>query len=130
LARQRLRPRPNLHFLGRRAYGDVPAYLHHANVGLIPFDAVNHAELVKSIHPLKLYEYAACGLPIVATEWEELTYLKSPAHLCRGADDFVRAIERAISSRPPREPLQAYAAAHDWGARVSALLDQLGVPAG
>jgi hypothetical protein len=130
LARQRLRPRPNLHLLGRRAYGDVPAYLHHANVGLIPFDAVNHAELVKSIHPLKLYEYAACGLPIVATEWEELTYLKSPAHLCRGADDFVRAIERAISSRPPREPLQAYAAAHDWGARVSALLDQLGVPAG
>jgi glycosyltransferase involved in cell wall biosynthesis len=129
LARQRLHPRPNLHLLGRRAYGDVPAYLRHANVGLIPFDAVNHAELVNSIHPLKLYEYAACGLPIVATEWEELTYLKSPAHLCRGADDFVRAIEEAISSRPARAPLQAYAAAHDWGARVSTLLDQLAVQA-
>ena len=130
LARQRLRPRPNLHVLGRRPYEEVPAYLHHAHVGLIPFDAVNHAELVNSIHPLKLYEYAACGLPIVATEWEELTYLKSPAHLCRGTEDFVRAIEQALSSRPERAPLQTYAAAHDWRARVSTLLDQLGVQAG
>ncbi|HUM39927.1 MAG TPA: glycosyltransferase, partial [Nitrospira sp.] len=129
LARQRLRPRPNLHLLGRRAYAAVPAYLHHANVGLIPFDVVNHAELVNSIHPLKLYEYAACGLPIVATEWEELTHLKSPARLCRGSEAFVRAIEQALASPPARAALQAYASQHDWGARVSTMLEQLGIPA-
>ena len=129
LAKQRLRARPNLHLLGRRAYRDLPAYLHHADVGLIPFDAANHAELVRSIHPLKLYEYAACGLPIVAVEWEELTYLKSPAQLCRGAEDFVLAIERAISNRSEKTALQAYAASHDWRARVSAILAQLGVQA-
>ncbi|CAE6801669.1 glycosyltransferase family protein [Nitrospira defluvii] len=129
LARQRLRPRPNLHLLGRRPYADVPAYLQHADVGLIPFDVVNHAELVNSIHPLKLYEYAACGLPIVATEWEELTHLKSPAQLCRGTEAFSRAIEQALASPPARTALQAYAADHDWSARVSSLLKALGVPA-
>ena len=128
LAKQQLRPRPNLHLLCRRAYADVPAYLQHANVGLIPFDVAHHAELVNSIHPLKLYEYAASGLPIVASEWEELTHLKSPAHLCRGIEDFVRAIDQALASPPARTSLQAYAAEHDWSVRVSTLLDQLGLP--
>ena len=118
LAKQRLRARPNLHLLGRRAYDELPRYLHHADVGLIPFDMANHAELVRSIHPLKLYEYAACGLPVVAVEWEELTYLNSPAQLCRGTGDFILAIEQAISNRPAKTELQSYAAAHDWGERV------------
>lgn len=77
--------------------------------------------------PLKLYEYAASGLPIVASEWEELTHLKSPAHLCRGIEDFVRAIDQALASPPARTSLQAYAAEHDWSVRVSTLLDQLGL---
>ena len=129
LARQRLRARPNIYLLGRRAYCDLPAYLHHADVGLIPFDVVDHAELVRSIHPLKLYEYFACGLPTVAVEWEELTYLKSPAQLCRGTEDFVLAIERAVSTPPEKVALQSYAASHDWSARVSSLLTHLGVQA-
>ena len=126
LAKQRLRARPNLHLLGRRPYGELPCYLQHADVGLIPFDVANHMELVNSIHPLKLYEYLACGLPVVAVEWEELTYLKSPAQLCRGTEDFVRAIERAISNPPERSALKSYAAAHDWGARVKDILSHLG----
>jgi glycosyltransferase involved in cell wall biosynthesis len=127
LAKRRLRARPNLHLLGRREYSELPRYLHHADVGLIPFDVVNHAELVRSIHPLKLYEYAACGLPIVAVEWEEMTHLKSPAQLCRGAEDFIVAIGQAISSRPEKTTLQAYAEAHDWRERVATILAQLGV---
>jgi Glycosyltransferase len=130
LAKQRLRARPNLHLLGRRGYDELPRYLHYADVGLIPFDTANHAELVRSIHPLKLYEYAACGLPVVAVEWEELTYLKSPAHLCRGTGDFILAIEQAISNRPAKTELQSYAAAHDWGERVATILAQLGVQTG
>ncbi|MDL1889577.1 glycosyltransferase family 1 protein [Nitrospirales bacterium NOB] len=130
LARQRLRGRANLHLLGPRPYGELPRYLHHADVGLIPFDAVHHAELVRSIHPLKLYEYAACGLPVVAVEWEELTYLDSPARLCCGTEAFVSAIEEAISHRPEEAKLQTYAASHDWGVRVATILAQLGLQAG
>ena len=127
LARQRLRARPNIHLLGRRTYHDLPAYLHHADVGLIPFDVDNHAQLVRSIHPLKLYEYAACGLPIVAVEWEELTCLKSPARLCRGTAEFVAGIKWTLSNRPEKNALQAYAASHDWSKRVSTILAQLGI---
>jgi glycosyltransferase involved in cell wall biosynthesis len=127
MARQRLNRRPNIHLLGRRNYEELPAYLHHADVGLIPFDVANHAELVHSIHPLKLYEYLACGLPVVAAEWKELARLNSPAHLCRGAEDFVVAIQQALAKRPAKSMLQAYAAANDWDERVVVILEELGV---
>lgn len=125
LAKQRLQRRPNVYLLGSRSYAALPAYMHHADVGLIPFDAEHHAELVRSIHPLKLYEYFACGLPVVAIEWEELAHLESPASLCRGADEFIGAVERAISQPPDKIELQRYASRHDWERRVETICSHL-----
>lgn len=127
LARERLAPKPNLHLLGRRPYGQLPAYLHHAQVGLIPFDVARHPSLVHSINPLKLYEYLACGLPVVAVEWNELRSLNSPARLTAGAEDFVRAIGESIASPPPRDALVSFAAGADWTRRVARLQEQLGL---
>jgi hypothetical protein len=83
--------------------------------------------LVRSIHPLKLYEYFACGLPVVAVEWEELIYLNSPALLCRGTEQFVSAVERAIEERPNKSELRCYASLHDWERRVESICSELGV---
>lgn len=127
LAKQRLQPRSNVYVLGRRPYADLPPYMHHADVGLIPFDVAHHTELVRSIHPLKLYEYLACGLPVVAVEWEELTYLNSPALLCRGTEQFVSAVERAIEECPNKPELRRYASLHDWERRVESICSALGV---
>jgi hypothetical protein len=82
--------------------------------------------LVQSIHPLKLYEYFACGLPVVASYWNELASLNSPARLCRGVNDFVTAIERALAEPPDKPALQRYAARHDWTQRVAAICTDLG----
>lgn len=127
LARQRLRPRPNVYLLGRRAYAEVPAYTSHADVGLIPFDLARHEELVRSIHPLKLYEYCASGLPVVAVEWEELASLKSPARLCRGPEAFIAALEQVIADPPNKALVQTFASCHDWQQRVTTLLSELGL---
>ncbi len=55
---------PNIHLLGPRAYGELPSVLRAADVGLIPY-ARN--ALTESIFPMKVYEYLAAGLPVVAT---------------------------------------------------------------
>jgi hypothetical protein len=94
---------------------------------LIPFDVANHGSLVRSVHPLKLYEYLASGLPVVAVEWDELQYLKSPAMLTNGRSQFVSAIRDAISSPPDKGALQEYAASRDWGQTVRRMIDLVGL---
>jgi glycosyltransferase involved in cell wall biosynthesis len=127
LARARLTPRPNLHLLGRRPYAQLPGYMHHAQVGLIPFDVARHPTLVHSINPLKLYEYMASGLPVVATEWDELRNLGSPARLARSEEDFVEAVRESVAAPPPREALVRFAEAADWTSRVRMLQERLGL---
>jgi glycosyltransferase involved in cell wall biosynthesis len=125
LARKRLTPRPNLHLLGRRSHGDLPVYLHHVDVGLIPFDVIGHPDLVHGVHPLKLYEYLACGLPVVATEWDELVALGAPITLCRTPAEHISGVRAAISN--PNDPQAGirFAAAADWQRRVETLIDHL-----
>jgi glycosyltransferase involved in cell wall biosynthesis len=107
-------PRENVHFLGSRPYTQIAAYLGHADVGMIPFDVRNHEALVSRVNPLKLYEYLAVGLPVVATDWDELRRIDSPAILCSGPAEFVAGIDRALSDPPDRQRLIEFARARDW----------------
>lgn len=127
LAREQLPKLPNLHLLGTRPWASLPDYLPAAGVGLIPFDRAGNPGLVDGIHPLKLYEYAAHGVPIVATRSRELELINSPAYLVDGAAEFVSAIQEALAVRPDRETLRTFARTADWSARLDVLLAELGL---
>ena len=124
-ARKRIASRNNVHVLGRRPFDRLPAYLHNADVGLMPFDVDRHPSLVHAVHPLKLYEYLACGLPVVATRWDELERLGSPAMLCDTTDDFEAAITSAIDEEADPAVGVEYARAADWTGRVRLILDAI-----
>lgn len=122
-ARTRMPPLANVHFLGRRSYDQVPAYLHYADAGIIPFDVAAYPQLIHSVNPLKLYEYLSCGLPVVATEWEELRRLDSPARLCQTRDQFVAQLTDVLTHRPAKADLQEYARRMDWANSSRAIVD-------
>jgi len=124
---RRMKRLPNLHLLGRRAYAQVPAYLQHANVGMIPFAVEQYPELVHGVHPLKLYEYLACGLPVVAVSWQELETLGAPIYLSHGVDQFVDHILTAARDRQGEAERIAFAAQADWSQRLDAFLAILGL---
>ena len=63
-SRARLMSRPNVHLLGPRPYADVPAYLQHADVVVVPHVVTPFTE---SLDPIKYYECLAVGRPTVAT---------------------------------------------------------------
>jgi len=111
----------NVHFLGVRPHDQLAGYLQHAHVGLIPFRLEGCNALVSHIHPLKLYEYLAAGLPVVSSRWDELESLQSPALLCSSAADFIAAIGAALaeSSQAPR--YQRYAQSASWASRLAPL---------
>lgn len=108
---------PNLHWLGARPRAHARRYVRHAQVGIIPF-ARN--ELVDHVCPLKLYEYMAAGLPVVATRWTELEAMASPARLASRDDEWISALRDACRA-DDRARERAYAEANSWPARWAAL---------
>jgi glycosyltransferase involved in cell wall biosynthesis len=121
-ARQHLGGLPNVHLLGFRPYDQVPAYLQHAHVGLMPFDVQRNPEGVDALNPQKLYAYLASGLPVVSSSWEEIRRLNPPARLCETDHEFVVALRESLVSRPDPRELRAYAARFSWRKRLGELL--------
>jgi glycosyltransferase involved in cell wall biosynthesis len=121
-ARDKLRGLPNVHLIGPVKHGELSQYLFNSHVGIIPFNVLKYPFLVNTINPLKLYEYMACGLPVVSTEWDELRRIGSPATLCRGANEFIKAVEKAITEPHDKRTFIQYAKEHNWFASFQSLI--------
>jgi len=120
-----LRPRANVHYLGPRPFERMPAYLRWADVGVIPNDVRRFPELVNHMNPLKLHQYMASGLPVVAVRSAEMEALESPAVLYGEPAEFPAALASALGDRARRGLSQAYARGQDWSIRAKELLSEL-----
>jgi UDP-galactopyranose mutase len=119
---------PNIHWLGGRDYHDLPAYLAHWDVALMPF-AMNEA--TRFISPTKAPEYLAGGCRVVSTPISDV--LKRFAGLDAvgiGADTqgFVAAIERAIGrlDKSDFEAVDKLLAAMSWDETHRSMRELLG----
>ncbi|HEY5039621.1 MAG TPA: glycosyltransferase, partial [bacterium] len=120
----RLKELSNVHILGPKPYESIPHYLSFCQVGLIPF---KKTKLIQSVSPIKLYEYMACGLPVVSTDWEELRQLKSPAYLAKDLSGFIQGIRKALAARR-NEKLVRFARKNSWDKKVDKILELIGKP--
>lgn len=88
---------PNIHWLGSKAYGELPAYLAGWDVALMPF-AINEA--TRFISPTKTPEYLAGGRPVVSTAIADVVRhygdLEGVA-IASDAAGFVAACEKALA---------------------------------
>ncbi|MGC4115287.1 MAG: glycosyltransferase [Myxococcales bacterium] len=116
-------PPRNVHFLGLRPQADVPAYLAHADVCLVPFKV---DRLTRAVSPLKVFEYLAMGKPVVSADLPEVHDLPYVT-LAHSAEQFVDAVGRAQVIRPVEEDLAKFVAENGWKARVRQLERLLGV---
>jgi UDP-galactopyranose mutase len=83
---------PNIHYLGPKAYADLPDYIASWDVALIPF-ARNAS--TRFISPTKVLEYMAAGKPIVSTSIADVVTPYGERWLVRIADRPAVAIEAA-----------------------------------
>jgi glycosyltransferase involved in cell wall biosynthesis len=114
---------PNVRVLGPRPYCDLPAYLRHADAGIVPFRIT---PMTQAIHPIKVYEYCAAGLPVVATPMEETVEMDAPLRLARDAEGFARALEAGLGDGPgERTRRLAYARANTWDGRFERVLSEI-----
>ena len=88
---------PNMHFLGRRPYKDLPAYCRHFDVGLIPFK-IN--DLTRAVNPIKLREYLAAGLPVVSTPLPEVSRSAGQAAIVNSPAEFADTVQSLLTPGP------------------------------
>ena len=117
--------RSNLHLLGPRSYSRLPAYFQHADIGLLPLS--NHpANDGRS--PMKLFEYGASGLPVVASRTIELARRKLDfIRLANSPREFAELVGRLLENSEERFEISRIAktasASHSW-TRISERLIQ------
>ena len=108
---------PNMHFLGRKPYAELPAYCRQFDVGLIPFKM---NELTKAVNPIKLREYLAAGLPVVASPLPEVQLYEHLIEIAETPEQTIKAIETALAApKEARADRVAAMAVETWPEKVS-----------
>ncbi len=116
---------PNVYFLGPKTQEKVAAYLSFADVGIIPFEK---SKLVDSISPIKMYEFLAAGLPVVATRWKELEKVNPPIRMAETASGFAEAVEEAFVGRNREvKERREFAKENSWEARFAYFKEIIGI---
>lgn len=105
--------------LGPRPYSDVPGYLKHADVVVIPHVV---SPFTESLDPIKAYEVVATGRPTIATPVAGFRGLGGQVTVV-GREGFVEAARNALRSEMPASALPADDLS--WKARADAFQEVL-----
>jgi teichuronic acid biosynthesis glycosyltransferase TuaH len=111
---------PNVYFIGRIPYDEMPAVLKGFNVAIIPF---KNDEVSRTIFPLKLFEYMGTGKPVVATDFnlDLQEFTADTIAYCSTADEFSKYLLLALNedTRLKQARRIEIAAQNSWDKRLS-----------
>jgi glycosyltransferase involved in cell wall biosynthesis len=113
---------PNVHLLGRKPYEQLPEYCKGFDVALNPF-RIN--ELTLNANPLKVREYLAAGLQVVATNIPEIAVL-GMCRLGNTHEEFLKQVDEALKTPGPRTEISEMVRPEGWDARLSEIEQHLG----
>ncbi|MDQ1486412.1 MAG: teichuronic acid biosynthesis glycosyltransferase TuaH [Actinomycetota bacterium] len=111
---------PNVHVVGQLSFDELRSYLRYADVGLVPYTP---SDFNAASRPLKIYDYLAAGLPVLATGinvdgLDELV-VRAAADHDEAVVTFARLIEQSADLQ---QAALAEARRNTWDARLETLL--------
>jgi len=125
--RSETRDTPNVIFLGHRLHKDVPALIKSADVLLLP-NIPSTQESILYTSPIKMFEYMASGVPIVASDLPSIKEVlnNKNAFLVKAGDsnELLRGIEQALSDESQERAIRARedVKKYTWNARTQKIL--------
>jgi len=118
----RLGAAENVLVVGEQSSDRIPGYVQAFDVGAIWFRV---DDLTKAVSPLKMYEYLAAGVPVVATPLPACVATPG-VRVAATPEDMSRAIAEALEEPAELEQDRlATARAASWDRRLRPLLDRL-----
>lgn len=113
--------RPNLHWLGYKDYDELIYYASCFDVGIIPFKT---SAMTQAVNPIKMWEYMAMGIPVVATALPEISKYADIVYCSTGREDFINHVRQALQNEKGNRCEQGMALAREnsWMARAKQML--------
>ena len=106
----------NVYLLGAKPQGDLPQYLAHFDVCLMPYRLTDH---IRQSCPLKLHEYLASGKPVVSVDIAAVTKYREVLHIASSPTEFVNAVQVALEEDGSlRSQRVEIARQHSWEAKA------------
>lgn len=108
---------PNIHFLGRKPYAELPSFCKAFDIALNPFEI---SELTLAANPLKVREYLAAGLQVVSTDIPEVRILDN-CLIGENHADFIEKIEFVLKNPKSKEAISDGISHESWEAKIDEL---------
>lgn len=108
---------PNVHFLGPKPYSDLPQYLRHIDLCVLPWQQQH--EFTSYGSAIKVREYLASGKPVIISPLYE--YLSFPGiRIYHTAEEFIALAEEALLSDSQGQQLRRQESVRHctWDARA------------
>lgn len=115
---------PNVSLLGRKPQRELAAHAANWDVAMIPFKP---DRLAAGADPVKIYEYLAMGLPVVATGVFPPPGGEAFVFRAEGTEAFVELVARAATHKERQQVAarRAFAATCTWDSRLDALISAI-----
>jgi glycosyltransferase involved in cell wall biosynthesis len=114
----------NVTFTGKIGYQDLPSYISHMDVLMIPYRITEHT---KSVFPIKFFECLATGKPLVITPLPALKEYYPDVEVGLSPTEFVERIEKVLQaeSYERRRVRIELAKKNDWDMRIDRILEKI-----
>jgi glycosyltransferase involved in cell wall biosynthesis len=106
----------NTLFLGSRAHAELPRYVQHWDVSILPY---RDCEPLRAGNPLKLREYLAAGTPIASVDFPALAPYRDIVSLAADPAYFADAIRAAAGDGARNGIRRKAVASNTWEARAA-----------
>jgi glycosyltransferase involved in cell wall biosynthesis len=115
---------PNVVFTGPVPHDRLASVLAGFDVGLIPFI---RSRAIDAVNPVKLYEYLAAGVPVLASDFEEIRQYRPLVRVYRDPAEAAAAAAQLIGPRTSAETEErrAFAWGHRWRAKAGAMAAEI-----
>ncbi len=106
----------NVKLLGEKPHHELPAYVQHWNVSLLPF---KNTTQIQACNPLKLREYLSVGTPIVSTHFQALEPYSDLIEIADYGGDYRTQIAKAARDVERNDYRRASVAHESWDQRTA-----------
>lgn len=113
---------PQIHYLGTLKRDYIFPFMEASDVLIMPFKVT---ELIKSVNPVKLYEYIYMGKPVIAPKYSETEKFSEYVYLYDSYDSFGKMLQLSFDkgvSNDFKDKCQLFVQSNTWHERCKRII--------